>query len=233
MSTTAYVFIGVIGALAIATVISVVYFYLHNKKMKAKFAALKSELETRLNTPGSDPLTLTDAINSLGKPKKDEGNRAIWKWYSVAHSGGTVRIFGDYDKKGNIVSIKLEDDAQDEYKLSTGRGVYIDNDGFSPERFLMEYKPGGKKREGVIVLYNKTKKMYYISQTDDMRGTINSLLTSKSKDLLFEDLRNKDYEFLIKLVPLIGSRKKNLDELEKFVEEIYDYHAVKYGKLRK
>ncbi|MCD8205524.1 MAG: hypothetical protein LUD29_02790 [Clostridia bacterium] len=232
MSTTAYVFIGIIGALAIVTVISVIYFYVHNKKMKAKYAALRSELETRLNTPGSCPLTVDEAVKTLGKPKKDEGNRVIWKWYSVAHSGGTVRVFADHDKTGNIISLKLEDDAQDEYKLSTGRGVYIDNDGFSPERFLMEYKPGGKKREGVIVLYNRTKKMYYLTQTNDMRGTIYSLLTSKSKGILFEDLRSDD-EFLIKLVPLVGSRKKNLDELEKFVTDIYEYHAVRYGKLKK
>ncbi len=108
----------------------------------------------------------------------------------------------------------------------------------TPERFfelrekIRKGQSGDKKRfEGVYILHNKTKRLYYVGQGVQVPDRVNSHFTGKGNGDVYADYKYGD-EFTIRLIPLYKSGFSTLNELEKAAIEAYDAFASGYNKTR-
>lgn len=110
----------------------------------------------------------------------------------------------------------------------------------SPEEFFQLRKKKGKGREylsnkynfsGVYILYNYTKKMYYVGQAQKIFSRVNSHFTGKGNGDVYADYKYGD-RFGIRMIALKKSKYKNLNDLERDAIETYSAYSRGYNKTR-
>lgn len=85
--------------------------------------------------------------------------------------------------------------------------------------------------EGVYIIYNKTKKMYYVGQAKHILKRVNNHFTGKGNGDVYADYKYGD-EFTIKMISLEKSNYSSLNELERHTIMTYDAFAKGYNKTR-
>lgn len=99
------------------------------------------------------------------------------------------------------------------------------------ERVSYKYVSSSYRFPGVYILHNKTKKMYYVGQAEDVIFRINQHFTGHGNGDVYADYKYGD-KFTIKTIPLKGSGYITLDELEKDTIEVYDAFEHGYNRNR-
>ena len=85
--------------------------------------------------------------------------------------------------------------------------------------------------KGVYVLHNKTRNKYYVGQGINVMARINQHFSGKGNGDVYADWKYGD-RFRIKIIPLKGSRRKSLDELERVTINKYNAFSQGYNKTR-
>ena len=112
----------------------------------------------------------------------------------------------------------------------------------TPEEFLeMRNKSfGGRGRprisqkynfEGVYIILNQSKNMYYIGQGKEVLNRINSHFTGKGNGDVYADYKYGD-TFIIKMISLEGSGYSSLNDLERHTIFTYNSYNNGYNKTR-
>ena len=84
--------------------------------------------------------------------------------------------------------------------------------------------------EGVYIIYNFNKKMYYVGQSVHVPSRVNAHFTGKGNGDVYADYKYGD-RFEIRMVKLQGSGYSRLDGLERELIEMY--HCCERGYNRK
>lgn len=84
---------------------------------------------------------------------------------------------------------------------------------------------------GVYLLYNHTKKMYYIGQSKSVYSRVNNHFTGHGNGDVYADYKYGD-DFSIRLIALKGSGFKTLNELERNAIAVYKAYDKGYNKTR-
>ena len=84
--------------------------------------------------------------------------------------------------------------------------------------------------EGVYIIYNFNKKMYYVGQSVHVPSRVNAHFTGKGNGDVYADYKYGD-RFEIRMVKLQGSGYSRLDDLERELIEMY--HCCERGYNRK
>lgn len=85
--------------------------------------------------------------------------------------------------------------------------------------------------EGVYILYNQTKNMYYVGQGKKVLNRVNAHFTGKGNGDVYADYKYGD-SFTIKMLSLENSGYSNLNDLERDTIMTYDAFASGYNKTR-
>ena len=112
----------------------------------------------------------------------------------------------------------------------------------TPEEFfeLRNYSFGGQGRpkyaktknfEGVYILHNKTKDLYYIGQAKKILDRVNNHFTGKGNGDVYADYKYGD-KFVIRMIALEGSGFESLNELERNMIAKYDAVSKGYNKTK-
>ena len=84
---------------------------------------------------------------------------------------------------------------------------------------------------GVYILYNKTKRMYYIGQAKHIFDRVNSHLTGKGNGDVYADYKHGD-KFTIRLIDLEDSGFLNLNDMERQAIAAYNAYTNGYNKTK-
>lgn len=84
---------------------------------------------------------------------------------------------------------------------------------------------------GVYLIYNHTKKMYYVEQSRSVYSRVNSHFTGHGNRDVYADYKYGD-DFSIRLIALKGSGFKTLNELERNTIAVYKAYDKGYNKTR-
>lgn len=85
--------------------------------------------------------------------------------------------------------------------------------------------------EGVYVLFNCTKNMYYVGQGKRVLDRVNMHFTGKGNGDVYADYKYGD-GFTIKMISLENSGCESLNELERLMIAEYDAYASGYNKTK-
>lgn len=85
--------------------------------------------------------------------------------------------------------------------------------------------------EGVYILYNETKKMYYVGQATKILDRVNAHFTGKGNGDVYADYKYGD-SFKIRMIALEKSGFCSLNELERHTISKYNAFARGYNKTR-
>lgn len=85
--------------------------------------------------------------------------------------------------------------------------------------------------EGVYILYNHTKNMYYVGQGKNVFQRVNSHFTGHGNGDVYADYKYGD-EFTIKMIALENSGFQTLNELERNTITTYNAYSNGYNKTR-
>lgn len=100
----------------------------------------------------------------------------------------------------------------------------------TPSEFFT-LKKNSQTFPGVYLLYNHTKKMYYIGQSKSVYSRVNRHFTGHGNGDVYADYKYGD-EFTIRLIALKGSGFKTLNELERNAIAAYRAYDKGYNKTR-
>lgn len=128
-----------------------------------------------------------------------------------------VRLFSKFRRKGKL------------------KNIVSGTKTLSPRQFfdLREQYRGRMKVVdfvGVYIIYNQSKKMYYVGQSIHVLSRVNAHFTGKGNGDVYADYKYGD-RFVIRLVKLRGSGYSRLDDLERELIEMY--HCCEKGYNRK
>lgn len=84
---------------------------------------------------------------------------------------------------------------------------------------------------GVYLIYNHTKKMYYVRQSRSVYSRVNNHFTGHGNGDVYADYKYGD-DFSIRLIALKGSGFKTLNELERNAIAVYKAYDKGYNKTR-
>ena len=102
----------------------------------------------------------------------------------------------------------------------------------SPEEFLkLRKKRDIPSFKGVYVLHNKSKHKYYVGQAVNVAGRVTSHFTGKGNGDVYADWKYGN-KFTITMIPLKGSGKKDLNELERCAIKKYHAYSKGYNKTQ-
>lgn len=85
--------------------------------------------------------------------------------------------------------------------------------------------------EGVYILYNKDKDMYYVGQGKDVLKRINAHFMGRGNGDVYADFKYGNH-FTIKMIPLEKSEYRTLNELERNTIYAYNAYTKGYNKTR-
>lgn len=88
-----------------------------------------------------------------------------------------------------------------------------------------------KNFEGVYILYNKTKNIYYVGQGKQILNRVNAHFTGKGNGDVYADYKYGD-EFTIKMIELEKSGFATLNALERHTIRHYSAFSKGYNKTR-
>lgn len=100
----------------------------------------------------------------------------------------------------------------------------------TPEEFF-KIRKSSENYQGVYILLNKTKNMYYVGQAIKIYDRVNQHFTGHGNGDVYADWKYGD-EFTIKLIPLKRSGFKTLNELERNTISAYNAFSKGYNKTR-
>lgn len=99
-------------------------------------------------------------------------------------------------------------------------------------RIYGKRKPAlAKNFEGVYILCNKTKNMYYVGQGKEVLNRVNSHLTGRGNGDVYADFKYGD-EFTVSMIALENSGYDSLNSLEKDTISRYKAYYKGYNKTR-
>lgn len=112
----------------------------------------------------------------------------------------------------------------------------------TPEEFfqMRNQSFGGKGRalyankynfEGVYILYNVSKDLYYIGQGKQVLNRVNSHFTGKGNGDVYADYKYGDY-WTIRMISLENSGFRTLNDLERHSIDTYNSYEKGYNKTR-
>jgi len=85
--------------------------------------------------------------------------------------------------------------------------------------------------EGVYILYNQTKDMYYVGQAKQVLNRVNNHFTGKGNGDVYADYKYGD-KWTIRMIALSESPFDTLNELERYVIDAYNSYEKGYNKNR-
>lgn len=88
-----------------------------------------------------------------------------------------------------------------------------------------------KNFEGVYILYNKTRNMYYVGQGKQILNRVNAHFTGKGNGDVYADYKYGN-KFTIKMIALKNSGFSTLNELERNTIRHYNAFSNGYNKTR-
>ena len=88
-----------------------------------------------------------------------------------------------------------------------------------------------KNFSGVYIIYNKTKKKYYVGQATKILDRVNNHFTGKGNGDVYADYKYGDL-FTIKMIALKNSGYHSLNDLERDAIKKYNSFAKGYNKTR-
>ena len=94
-----------------------------------------------------------------------------------------------------------------------------------------KYISTAKDFAGVYILYNKSKKMYYVGQGKKVLQRVNNHFTGHGNGDVYSDYKYGD-DFTIKMIRLNGSGFTTLNELERCTITKYNAFSKGYNKTR-
>ena len=100
-------------------------------------------------------------------------------------------------------------------KLLRGKGYYASNHNF----------------EGVYILRNVDKDMYYVGQAKRVLDRVNQHFTGKGNGDVYADWKYGD-DFTIKMIALENTEFESLNDLERHTIEYYNSYSKGYNKNR-
>lgn len=92
-------------------------------------------------------------------------------------------------------------------------------------------KRGENDFKGVYILYNKTKKMFYIGQSVNVYDRVYKHLTGSGNGDVYADFKYGDL-FLVKTIRFEKRKHNTLNDLEKLYIKKYNSYAKGYNKTR-
>ena len=102
----------------------------------------------------------------------------------------------------------------------------------TPEDFLkLRKRRDIPSFKGVYVLHNKSKHKYYVGQAVNVAGRVTSHFTGKGNGDVYADWKYGN-KFTIMMIPLKGSGKKDLNELERCAIKKYHAYSKGYNKTQ-
>jgi hypothetical protein len=112
----------------------------------------------------------------------------------------------------------------------------------SPEEFfrIRNASLGGRGKKhissrfdfpGVYILYNNTKKMYYVGQGQNVFNRVNNHFRGHGNGDVYADYKNGD-KFSIKMISLENSGCETLNELERKIIRTYGAYTRGYNRTR-
>jgi len=140
------------------------------------------------------------------------------------------------------ISIYLHQEEEKEHIKEQVHQLANNNLEMTPEEFFEMRKKsfGGRglpsfaqnyNFSGVYIIYNSTKKMYYVGQTHKIFDRVNAHFTGKGNGDVYADYKYGD-KFTIKMISLKNSGFKTLNALERNTIMTYDAFATGYNKTR-
>lgn len=103
---------------------------------------------------------------------------------------------------------------------------------------LRKKKANGKKYistdedfQGVYILYNETKKLYYVGQSIHVLKRVNAHFTGKGNGDVYADYKYGD-NFIIRMIELQNSGFSTLNQLERHAIKTYNAYTKGYNKNR-
>ena len=84
---------------------------------------------------------------------------------------------------------------------------------------------------GVYILYNKTKKMYYVGQAQRVLDRVNSHFTGKGNGDVYADYKYGD-EFTIRMIGLANSGFRSLNALERYAIDAFKAYPNGYNRKK-
>ncbi len=100
----------------------------------------------------------------------------------------------------------------------------------TPEHFFKLRKTIKGDMVGVYVIYNKTRKMYYVGQATRLFFRVNQHFTGHGNGDVYGDYKRGGDKFTIQLLPLVNSGYYDLDKFEKDMITKYDSYNTGYNK---
>lgn len=85
--------------------------------------------------------------------------------------------------------------------------------------------------EGIYILFNKKKKIYYVGQSVNVLKRVNNHFTGKGNGDVYADFKY-GAKFNITTIPIKGSGFSNLDDLEKDAIKVFKAFDKGYNKTR-
>lgn len=85
--------------------------------------------------------------------------------------------------------------------------------------------------EGIYILYNQTKQMYYIGQSKNVIKRVNTHFTGKGNGDVYADYKYGD-DFVINMLSLSKSGYTSLNALERDAIDTYQAYSKGYNKTK-
>ena len=145
-------------------------------------------------------------------------------------------------KKEREKKIRERKEAEEKAKANPSQNSTATVKEITPEEFfrIRNSSNGGRGKRhistyydfaGVYILYNQTKKMYYVGQGKRVFQRVNSHFTGHGNGDVYADYKYGD-KFTIKTIKLENSGFRTLNELERNTIKTYSAYSRGYNKTR-
>lgn len=92
-------------------------------------------------------------------------------------------------------------------------------------------KKGTGNVPGIYVIYNRTKRMYYVGQSDRLISRVNNHLNGRGNGDVYADYKYGD-RMIIKLIPIKRSGYLSLNKMEKDFIRYFRANTKGYNKTK-
>ena len=139
---------------------------------------------------------------------------ALWSYISINRKQKKIdRKINDL--KSNAISMSPEEFMKMRNAKTFGRGKYALRKNF----------------DGVYVIHNITKDMYYVGQAKEVLNRVNSHFTGSGNGDVYADYKYGD-KFNVSIIALENSGYNNLNDLERDTISVYNAYNKGYNKTR-
>lgn len=121
-----------------------------------------------------------------------------------------------------------------EYMYQSGKFVSdksFKNHGITPEQFFNLRNTVKGDCVGVYIIYNRSRKMYYVGQATRLYFRVNQHFTGHGNGDVYADYKYGD-KFTIRLIKLVDSGYEDLDKLEKDMIDKFNAYELGYNKTK-